>query len=60
LFLANDSVARGEFRDYRAHYLGALVDNHANMTSRFITGGDDKQTDYKPIGFDILWNGIIR
>jgi len=60
LFLANDSVARGEFRDYRAHYLGALVDNHANMTIRFITEGEDRQTDYKQIGCDIFCIGIIR
>jgi AcrR family transcriptional regulator len=58
--MARESVKKGEFRDYPVEYLGALMDNQAVMTVRFIMMSQDKEADYQKIGFDILWNGIIR
>lgn len=58
--MAAESIEKGEFRDYPVDYLGALVDSQAVMTIRFITMNQGDQTDYQKIGFDILWQGIIR
>ncbi|SRR5258707_7231343 len=56
--LLSESIRKGEVLDYPADYVAALVDNQAVMTVQFITTSEDKQVDYKTIGFDILWNGV--
>jgi AcrR family transcriptional regulator len=58
--LTQESIARGEMRDYPVDYLATLVDSHANMTIAFMTANPGSSVDYISIGFDILWNGITR
>jgi AcrR family transcriptional regulator len=55
---ARESSARGEIRAYPVEFLGALMNSHSNMTVEYIRMSGDPDTDYKAIGFEILWNGI--
>ncbi|MEP7289702.1 MAG: TetR/AcrR family transcriptional regulator [Chloroflexota bacterium] len=58
--IARESIENGELRAYPVDYLAAIMDNLAVLTVQFIAKNDDKQIDYKAIGFEILWNGAIR
>ena len=58
--LAGESIAKGELRSYPVDYLAALMDGQTIATIRFISLNPEKQADYVKIGFDILWNGVIR
>jgi AcrR family transcriptional regulator len=57
---ATERIASGEFRDYPVDYLGALMNSQAITTIHFVSMQPDRLAEYQRIGFDILWNGIIR
>jgi len=58
--LAQYNIARGLFHDYPVEYLAATMDAMSVMTIQYIEAAGDKKTDYKAIGFEILWRGVTR
>lgn len=61
--IAKESIAKGEVRDYPVEYLGALMDSQSALTVRFISENGATEANlalYQKLGFDILWNGVVR
>ena len=58
--IAQESIASGLIRDYPVAYLAALMDSQTAMTVQFISSNHDQMRYYMDIGFEILWNGVIR
>jgi AcrR family transcriptional regulator len=63
LALANESIMRGELRDYPVDYLVTLMEAMTIATIQYIaTNGLDQvaRERVKKVGFDMLWNGATR
>jgi AcrR family transcriptional regulator len=58
--LAQEGIARGEFYDYPVDYLASMMDALSVMTIKYMRANSDTKTDYKAIGFEILWRGVTR
>jgi AcrR family transcriptional regulator len=58
--IAQEGIARGEFYDYPVEYLAAMMDAISVMTIQHIRANSETKTDYKAIGFEILWRGVTR
>jgi lipoprotein signal peptidase len=63
LILANESIARGELRDYPVDYLVTVMEAMTVATIQYIAmnGLDQAARErVKSIGFEMLWNGATR
>ncbi len=58
--IAQESIASGLIHDYPVAYLAALMDSQTAMTVQFIGQHREQMRYYMDIGFEILWNGVIR
>lgn len=58
--LASQSIALGELKEYPVEYLGVVLEGLMVATIRHIVQHPEGRAAFKRIGFEILWNGVVR
>jgi AcrR family transcriptional regulator len=56
--LATDSIRKKRIRNHPLPFLSALMGTLAETTIEFIAHNRKSGTDYRAIGFEILWSGV--